>query len=628
VGLELAKAYVTARGDVSQVAGDFHAGRGQVEQAAKSLQLSVNRILGMIGIGVSIGAIISEMRQGIVLAERQIDAEARIAAVVKGTGMAAGFTADQLKAMASQMQRITTVGDEEILESMGILLTFKKVQRDVFTSAIDTILDMSAVMGTNARGAAMQLGRALEDPIYGMTALRRTGVSFSEEQKDHIKQLQETNRLAEAQALILDIVRGQLGDVAEAMAQTDSGKLKQARNVLGDLREELGKKMIPLQMKFVEMQQKWIGLLMKAIEVVTSIGSRVREWLSTPFGVYLTNMAKTVFLGGLVLAGTWALVWAAGAMAGAFTVAWTSALGPIALLIPAMALVGVAIVELWGKGDTFGEKMKDVFENKIPDAIDATAFAVRNFSMIMELVAVRWSIKLLELFGGLYEKFWEIVPVFAGVCAGMRAAFGAVIDWMANKVLSLKNIMAAVGAGIQAMFVAVLSGNLRGAAVEFGKAFDAAMAKVGAPPKVDIAARLRTAFKITEDIVKAMIVELGMDDAQKMLDILRAREQALLEAIARMELERKKKKEDEDKEDKKKPSPEKVAEAVAEAERSMAGRYGFLEYSRALQDMLLTRDDSAKKTAENTKKANEQLEDANAKLAKLIEVGKGPSVFV
>jgi len=290
MGLSLATAYVTARGDVSQVAGDFQAGKGQVEQAATSLQSSVNRILGMIGIGLSIGAIVSEMRQGIALAERQIDAEARVAAVVKGTGMAAGFTADQLKAMASEMQSITTIGDEEILESMAMLLTFKSVQGDVFKSAMDTMGDMKAVMGSSLSGAAMQLGRALEDPIRGISALRRTGVSFSEEQKAQIKLLQESGKLQEAQALVLGVVRDQLGDVAEAMAKTDAGKLKQARNVLGDLQEELGKKVIPLQIKFVELQQKWVETLTNTVAIAGTWLNQNKE-LASALGAVGTSIA-------------------------------------------------------------------------------------------------------------------------------------------------------------------------------------------------------------------------------------------------------------------------------------------------------------------------------------------------
>lgn len=253
MGLELAKAYITARGDTSQVPRDLNAGKGKIQNAAQGLASTINRALALVGVGIGIGVMVSQAKQYIGLAERQIHAESRVAAVIKGTGMAAGFTAEQLKKKASALQAVTMVGDEEILELQAKLLTFKSITGDVFDKATSVVLNMAAVMGTNASGAALQLGRALEDPVRGVSALRRTGVSFSEAQKVIIKQFVETNQLAKAQAYILDTVQGQLGDVAKEMAKMDAGKLQQARNVLGDVREEMGKKLIPLSIKFNDM---------------------------------------------------------------------------------------------------------------------------------------------------------------------------------------------------------------------------------------------------------------------------------------------------------------------------------------------------------------------------------------
>jgi len=315
MGLELATAFIRARGDASKVAGDLKSGTGAITNAAQGLQGKINAILGLIGVGLSINKIVSDMREGIALAEVQIDAEQRIAAVVKGTGMAAGFTAEELKKMASSFQEATTVGDESILELMARLLTFKSVAGDTFKLATEVALDTAAVMGTDARQAALMLGRALEDPIRGVSALRRTGVSFSEQQKVYIKQLVETNKLNEAQQYILQTVRGQMGEVAKAMAQTDAGKMKQLKNTLGDYKEVLGKEVLPVQLKFLELQIKmtrkviwateWIAHFVKENRGTLTVLKDLIIVVGTATGVfvaYVTVLKTVVFTKTLLMA--------------------------------------------------------------------------------------------------------------------------------------------------------------------------------------------------------------------------------------------------------------------------------------------------------------------------------------
>jgi hypothetical protein len=237
---------VTVRGSAGQLPRDLEQAKAPATAAAQGIASSVNRALATIGVGVGVAALLSQLNQYVQLAERQIQAEQRVAAVVRATGKAAGFTAEQLREQAAALQRVTTVGDEEILELQAIILTFRNITGQAFKETTELALDLATVMGQDARSGALQLGKALEDPIRGVTALRRSGVSFNEQQKEQIKLFVETNQLAKAQALILETVKGQIGGVAKAMADTDAGELQQARNVLGDIREELGRKLIPI----------------------------------------------------------------------------------------------------------------------------------------------------------------------------------------------------------------------------------------------------------------------------------------------------------------------------------------------------------------------------------------------
>jgi hypothetical protein len=180
------------------------------------------------------------MSQSIELANIQEQAEAKLGAVIKATGGAAGFTADELKTYATELQRLTGVGDEVTISGMAVLATFKELKGQVFKDATKAALDMSAVMGGDLQSSMLQLGKALNDPVKGLTALTRSGVSFTDQQKQQIKALAESGKLLEAQKIILKEINTQFGGAAEALRNTYGGAVNAAKGALNDLKEELG----------------------------------------------------------------------------------------------------------------------------------------------------------------------------------------------------------------------------------------------------------------------------------------------------------------------------------------------------------------------------------------------------
>jgi hypothetical protein len=170
----------------------------------------------------------------------QADAQAKLAGVLKATGNAAGFTAAQLEKEASALQSVTRFGDEAIINMQAILATFREVKGDEFGRATELILDMSSALGTDLKSSAIQVGKALNDPAKGVTALTRSGITFTEQQKDQIKHFQETNQLAKAQTVILDELANQFGGVSRAMAATPTGRIQQLANSWGDVKEGIG----------------------------------------------------------------------------------------------------------------------------------------------------------------------------------------------------------------------------------------------------------------------------------------------------------------------------------------------------------------------------------------------------
>ena len=160
-------------------------------------------------------------------------------AVLKSTGYAAGVTSQQVAELSARLQDQTTFTDSAVTAAQNMLLTFTNIGRDVFPQATEATLNLAEKMGTDAAGAAIQLGKALNDPIVGLSALSRVGVKFTEEQKEQIKTLQESGNIMGAQKIILNELEREFGGVAKAAAQ-GTGVFIQIQNVLGNIFSSIG----------------------------------------------------------------------------------------------------------------------------------------------------------------------------------------------------------------------------------------------------------------------------------------------------------------------------------------------------------------------------------------------------
>jgi len=183
--------------------------------------------------------------------DKQVKAEAQLNAVIRSTGGSANVTAEHVKALGAEIQKTTRFGDEQVIAMSNIVLTFKQIANAgegslaIFDRTVQATTDLAAAMGTDLQSAALQLGKALNDPIGQIGALSRTGITFTKEQKAMIKSLAESGRLAEAQALILDELESEFGGVAAALRKVGLGPLVAGFNSLGDAMEEFGKIMQP-----------------------------------------------------------------------------------------------------------------------------------------------------------------------------------------------------------------------------------------------------------------------------------------------------------------------------------------------------------------------------------------------
>jgi len=165
---------------------------------------------------------------------------AQLNAVLKSTKGVAGVTAKAATDLANSLQKVTKYSDEEVISAENMLLTFTKISRDIFPQATKTVLDMSTALGQDTKASAIQLGKALQDPILGITALRRVGVNFSADQKEVVKNLVATGQSAKAQQLILKELNTEFGGSAEAAGKTFSGRLTILKNQFDEVKESIG----------------------------------------------------------------------------------------------------------------------------------------------------------------------------------------------------------------------------------------------------------------------------------------------------------------------------------------------------------------------------------------------------
>jgi len=187
--------------------------------------------------------------------EAAATANARIAQINESMGLfgnSVGEVNDRLIKYAEATARATGIDQNSIKATQAKLLTFRELAQSAnqvggeFDRATKAAIDLAAAGFGSAETNAVQLGKALQDPIKGLTALSRSGVTFTEAEKERIKTLVESNKVGEAQKLILEAIETQVGGTAEATANA-SERIKVTFNLLT---EQVGMVLLPVFEKF------------------------------------------------------------------------------------------------------------------------------------------------------------------------------------------------------------------------------------------------------------------------------------------------------------------------------------------------------------------------------------------
>jgi len=302
--------------------------------------------------------------------DAQQKAIAKIETGLQSTGNAVGKTSKELQDLAAQLQSNSLYGDEDILENVTApLLTFVKIQGDVFDEAQQNVLDYAAKLNIDLKSASIQVGKALNDPVKGINALSRAGVQFTEEQKDLIKSLVETGREADAQRIIMKELETQFGGTAKAVSMTGLGPVQQLKNQLGDLSESIGAILLPYVQQLAEKVTnlaKWFtGLSAETQNNIVKFTG-----LAAAMGVGLKVLSSVTGLASTMI-GTMKALANSKLLAAAAQKALNFAMSanPIGLVISAIGLLIGALAVAYNKSERFravvhgiGAVAKEVFK--------------------------------------------------------------------------------------------------------------------------------------------------------------------------------------------------------------------------------------------------------------------------
>ena len=203
------------------------------QTALKSLAIGAGLVFGAAGIA---GLLSGSLEVWV----NQDKAIAQLNASLQSTGGIAGVTSDALIAQAEALQKTRLFTDETTEAAQSLLLTFTNIRGEILMQTTPVIQDLATKMHLDLSQAAILVGKALNEPVHGVMALRRIGVSFSASQQATIKQLAETNHLAEAQAMILGELSKEFGGSAEAAAQAGLGGWQLMKQQFGETKERVG----------------------------------------------------------------------------------------------------------------------------------------------------------------------------------------------------------------------------------------------------------------------------------------------------------------------------------------------------------------------------------------------------
>jgi hypothetical protein len=248
--------------DVSSVASDIEGKVADVGKAAdgvssrfsslKEIGIGALRGIGELALDVGKNALSGTFdffKSAVQGSAEYQSALAQTEAVIDSTGGAAGLSVKQMEDLARGLSAAngqSLFTDDQLLSAQNVLATFTEIKGTNFADATGAIANLSQAMGQDLKSSAVQVGKALNNPLEGLSALTRVGVGFTEEQKNAVAALMETGNVADAQKIILGELERQFGGSAAAATGTFAGQMVVMSEKIEDAKGAIGDALLPL----------------------------------------------------------------------------------------------------------------------------------------------------------------------------------------------------------------------------------------------------------------------------------------------------------------------------------------------------------------------------------------------
>jgi hypothetical protein len=323
----------------------------QLETTGKKAQFALKK--AALPAIAALGAVAVMAKSTLAAGEAAATSNARIAQINESMGLFGKTTETVNKriiAYANATARATGVDQNQIKLAQAKLLTFGQLAKSAdqaggaFDRATKAAIDMGAAGFGTAEMNAVQLGKALNDPIKGIAALAKSGVTFTEQEKDKIKTLVESNKLLEAQDMVLKAIETQVGGTAEATAN-DSDKMKVA---FSQLSESVGLILLPLFQKLTAIMMKVADFARENSTVIVILGGVVA---GLAVAILAANAAMKIYNATLIIAKGVQM---------AFN--FVMAANPITLVVIALAALVAAFVVAYKTSETFRNFIDGLFD--------------------------------------------------------------------------------------------------------------------------------------------------------------------------------------------------------------------------------------------------------------------------
>jgi hypothetical protein len=268
----MSKGLSSANAGLGKLEGRFNRIGGIAQKGVSNAITNVTR-LGIVGAAAIAGAVGIGIRSLADLARTQEQTNA----VIASTGGKAGQTTAEIRALAESLENLSTVDDKVIQDGANMLLTFTNIGEDVFPQATKAALNMATAMAggnveqVDLKASAIQLGKALNDPTKGMTALRKVGVAFTKDQEKQIKALQASGDILGAQKIILAELNVEFGNAAEAAGKGPEAAWRRLQDVGEDLSQTIARGLLPV----LERAATWLSTKLAdpaVVKVIDDIG--------------------------------------------------------------------------------------------------------------------------------------------------------------------------------------------------------------------------------------------------------------------------------------------------------------------------------------------------------------------